>query len=56
VLSPPEGFKRNHLFLDERCHFLEVVTGVAEPVCDLVDGIRSLQIAVAARSSTLTNT
>ncbi len=56
VIPPPEGFERNDIFLAEMSHFLEVVTGVAEPVCDLVDGIRSLQIAVAARSSTLTNT
>ena len=46
VMPPPEGFKRNYLFLAEMRHFLEVVTGVAEPVCDLVDGIRALEIAV----------
>ena len=56
VISPPEGFDRNDIFLAEISHFLEVVTGVAQPVCNLVDGIRALQIAVAARSSTLTNT
>ena len=56
VISPPEGFERNDLFLAEMRHFIEVVAGVAEPVCDLVDGIRALQIAVAARSSTLTHT
>jgi len=56
VIPPPEGFQRNDIFLAEMSHFLEVVTGVAEPVCDLVDGIRALDIAVAAKSSTLTNT
>ncbi len=56
LISPPEGFERNDLFLAEMSHFIEVVAGVAEPVCDLVDGIRALNIAVAARSSTLTNT
>ena len=56
MISPPEGFNRNDLFLAEMSHFLEVVAGDAEPVCDLVDGIRALQIAVAAKSSTLTNT
>jgi predicted dehydrogenase len=55
VIPPPEGFQRNDIFLAEMSHFLEVATGVAEPVCDLVDGIRALEIAVAAKSSTLTN-
>ena len=56
VISPPEGFERNDLFLTEMSHFIEVLEGDADPVCGLVDGIRALQIAVAARSSTLTNT
>jgi len=55
VISPPEGFKRNDLFLAEMRHFIEVLTGDVDPVCSLVDGIRALQIVVAARSSTLTN-
>jgi predicted dehydrogenase len=55
VISPPEGFKRNDLFLAEMRHFIKVLTGGIDPVCDLVDGMRALQIVVAARSSTLTN-
>jgi len=55
VISPPEGFKRNDLFLAEMRHFIEVLTGDVDPVCGLVDGIRALQIVVVATSSTLTN-
>ena len=46
VIPPPERFERNDLFLAEMRHFIEVVAGAAEPVCDLVDGIRALQIVV----------
>jgi predicted dehydrogenase len=51
MVFPPDGFERNDLFLAEMSHFLQVVQGEAEPICDLQDGIRSLQIALAALQS-----
>ena len=49
---PPEkGFQRNDLFLDQMRHFLEVVQGNQEPACSLEDGIRALELALAAKQS-----
>lgn len=48
---PPEGFERNSMFLDEMRHFVQVVAGKAEPVCDLEDGVQALLIATAAKVS-----
>ncbi|MCA1900069.1 MAG: Gfo/Idh/MocA family oxidoreductase [Chloroflexi bacterium] len=49
--SPPEGFERNQLFLAQTKHFIEAAAGKVQPVCDLTDGARALQIALAARES-----
>ena len=51
VESAPEGFERNTLFLDEMRHFLGVIAGDEDPVCTLEDGIRALEIALAAKES-----
>ena len=48
---PPEGFERNALFLAEMSHFLAVARGEAQPLCTLDDGLRALQLALAARLS-----
>lgn len=50
TFSPPDDFERNHLFLDQTRHFIEVVKG-AQPVCTLDDGIQALRLALAARES-----
>ena len=42
------GFERNDLFLAEMRHFLAVARGEAQPVCSLEDGIRALDLALAA--------
>ena len=55
VISHPEGFERNDLFLAEMSHFIEVITGDADPVCGMQDGIRALQIALAALNSVTTS-
>ena len=47
----PEGFERNDMFLEEMRHFLRVVRREEEPVCDLEQGLLSLKIALAAKSS-----
>lgn len=51
TFSPPEGFERNTMFIDEMKHFLSIARGEAEPACTLEDGRRALQIALAAHES-----
>jgi predicted dehydrogenase len=48
TISSPLGYERNEMFLAEMRHFRDVVAGVAEPVCGLQDGVRALEIALAA--------
>ncbi|NIM94812.1 MAG: Gfo/Idh/MocA family oxidoreductase [Anaerolineales bacterium] len=48
TLTAPEGFERNHLFLEEMEHFIDVIDGAAQPICTLDDGIRALEIALGA--------
>ena len=47
----PQGFERNDLFLEEMRHFLAVVRGEAQPACTLGDGVRALELALAAHQS-----
>jgi predicted dehydrogenase len=49
--TAPEGFERNHLFLDEMRHFLDVIQGNSTPICPLEDGIRALEIVLTAYES-----
>ncbi len=51
TVALPPHWTRNAMFVDEMAHFLAVVRGEAEPVCTLGDGIRALEIAIAALSS-----
>jgi len=51
TFSPPEGFERNRLFVAQTRHFLETVRGESEPICRLEDGIRALELALAAKAS-----
>ena len=39
------------MFLDEMRHFLNCIAGHDEPVCTIEDGMRALQIALAAKRS-----
>jgi predicted dehydrogenase len=48
---PPDGFERNQLFAAQTRHFLAVASGESEPVCTLDDGIRALELALAAKKS-----
>ena len=47
----PENWERNVMFLEQMKHFIAVVRGEAEPVCTLNDGVRVLQMALAAYES-----
>lgn len=51
--TPPEGFERNTMFLEEMRHFLNCLDGKEKPLCSLDDGIRVLEIALAAKRSAL---
>lgn len=45
----PNGFGRNDMFVDEFKHFSRVVRGEESEICDLEDGIRTLELAIEAR-------
>jgi predicted dehydrogenase len=47
----PAGFERNHLFLAELRHFIQVVRGKEKSLCTLEDGIQALRLADAAKVS-----
>jgi predicted dehydrogenase len=47
----PDGFERNQLFVAQTLHFLQVAKGESDPICTLDDGIRALELALAARPS-----
>ena len=49
--SPPDGFERNQLFIAQTKHFIDIVRGNAQPICTLTDGVRALQMALAAYES-----
>lgn len=51
TFSAPEGFERNHLFVAQTRHFLNIVRGTENPVCTLEDGIRAQELVQAARTS-----
>jgi predicted dehydrogenase len=51
LFPAPQGFERNDLFLEQTRHFLAVARGEAQPVCTLEDGVRALELALAARRS-----
>ena len=47
----PADFERNHLFVAQMAHFLDVVHGNAEPRCSLHDGIRAVELALVAKDA-----
>ncbi|HMD82084.1 MAG TPA: Gfo/Idh/MocA family oxidoreductase [Anaerolineales bacterium] len=51
TFSPAGGFERNQLFIAQTRHFIEIIRGQAEPVCNLNDGIQALKMALAAYES-----
>lgn len=51
VFPAPEGFERNAMFLEQMRHFVAVVHNEAAPLCTLEDGVRALQLSMAAIAS-----
>jgi len=56
TFTVPDGFERNQLFVRQMRHFVETAQGMKEPVCTLEDGIRALELALAARKSAASQT
>jgi len=52
-LPNPPGFEHNEMFLAEMRHFIAVTQRTSTPVCNLADGVRVLQVALAAKSSAM---
>lgn len=52
TISPGKFFERNELFLAEVADFLNCIRNDRAPACDLNDGIRALEIALAAKKCT----
>lgn len=47
----PKGFERNTMFLEEMRHFLMCINENSPPMCSIDEGIKSLEIALAVKSS-----
>lgn len=47
--SLPDDFERNTIFVEQMKHFLDVVQGKAEPICTLEDGVRAVELVLAAK-------
>ncbi|MBE3117166.1 MAG: hypothetical protein IMZ50_00235, partial [Candidatus Atribacteria bacterium] len=52
-LHPAQSIDRNDMYLRELRHFLDCVRGVSEPVISGEEGRRVLQIALAAKQSSI---
>lgn len=51
IFVPPVGFNRNTMFVDQLAHFISCIERNEIPVCNLKDGVRALQIALAVKQS-----
>jgi predicted dehydrogenase len=47
----PDGWERNAMFVAEIQHFLDVVSGQAEPACTLEDGVQVMRLIAAVQAS-----
>lgn len=50
TISPGKFFERNEMFLAEVADFLDCIKNDRRPACDLGDGIRALEMALAAKN------
>jgi predicted dehydrogenase len=49
--TPPVGFDRNLLFMEQMRHFIAVARREVDPLCTLEDGRRALSMALASEAS-----
>jgi len=48
-----EGFERNQMYIDEMNHFIECLTGREKPTTNLAEARASLEVALAAKKSSM---
>lgn len=51
IITPPDGFERNTMFMLQTRHFLACLRGDESPRCTLYDGIRALEIALTIQGA-----
>lgn len=51
TLSIQDDFERNDMFLAEMRHFFDLIHGKQKSMCSLTDGVRAMEIALAAKRS-----
>jgi spore coat polysaccharide biosynthesis protein SpsF (cytidylyltransferase family)/predicted dehydrogenase len=49
--APPDHWEINDMYLEEMGHFVDCLEGKSSPCCDIHDGRRILEIALAAKDS-----
>ncbi|MER3422659.1 MAG: hypothetical protein C4293_04930 [Nitrospiraceae bacterium] len=54
IFTNPPGWEPNQMYLDEMRHFLRCLTGQEEPVLDVFEAARVLEVALAAKTSSQT--
>lgn len=47
IFPAPEGFERNTMFLDEMRHFIGLIEGNEQPICDFFEGKKSLELVMS---------
>src|SRR3989338_1794129 len=56
AISNPPGWQPNDMYVEEMRHFLTCLVGEEEPLVDVVEGRRTLEVALAAKASAETST
>ena len=52
-LEPPRGFERNIMFINELRHFIDCIKENQQTGCNIDDGVRALEIALAIKKSSI---
>jgi predicted dehydrogenase len=55
TLSIQDDYQRNDMFLAEMRHFFDLIHGKQKSMCSLTDGVRAMEIALAAKRSSEEN-
>lgn len=54
TVSNPDGWELNQMYLDEMRHFLKCLDAAEQPLVDVVDAARTLEVALAAKQAAQT--